>query len=143
MKAALRCRSGIASRRGTCDHASEMLAEYLLACGFGDWACAVRSPAHGQGHTWLERGDWIVDITADQFSGRASYGRVGPAIVMRDRTWHERHFPHSRRQKRLGVDVMFGAVLDRARADYTILSSRTNSLRERWPATQDPSACQP
>ncbi len=71
---------------GACGDATMLLGAYLVDSGIsgfeyvnsqrpygGDWWC----------HSWLQRGDLVVDITADQFSDAP-----GPVIVDERSGWH-------------------------------------------------------
>lgn len=74
---------------GACGDASLLLGTYLEdQCGFGsfDYISGERG-SHDQGtwtsHAWLQRGDLVVDITADQFPDAPA-----PVIVAAPSLWH-------------------------------------------------------
>jgi len=72
--------------RGSCDAASEALGIHIreqlgYECVSAQGMCALGEEYST--HTWLEYGDLIIDITADQF-GQA------PVIVTRSSPWHAR-----------------------------------------------------
>ncbi|MFY0312911.1 hypothetical protein ACFMBG_23940 [Leisingera sp. D0M16] len=69
---------------GSCGAASEILAEYLHASGFGVFAYVVGRDGV-RSHAWLEQGRVIVDVTAGQFEGAPE-----PIIISTDQSWHER-----------------------------------------------------
>lgn len=62
--------------RGSCGITSEMLGQYLLDCGLGDWGyvTGLRHEPFGS-HAWIEQSGLFVDITGDQFAGT-------PAVVV-------------------------------------------------------------
>ncbi|MFL6255315.1 MAG: hypothetical protein ACJ74T_09840 [Pyrinomonadaceae bacterium] len=72
---------------GACGDASLLLAEYLHECGLGpfDYVCGEKCDGNDdfQSHAWLQKGDVIVDITADQFEGAP-----GSVIVTRSLDFH-------------------------------------------------------
>src|SRR4051794_18534083 len=55
--------------RGACGESSGLLGEFLRERGFGEWTYrwSVRYEPDHQSHAWIEQGDVVVDITADQF----------------------------------------------------------------------------
>jgi len=68
--------------RGSCGEASLFLAKYLEEnnCGCFNYILGDRE---GRSHAWLEQGDVIVDITADQFDDNDQ-----PVIVTVNHNWH-------------------------------------------------------
>lgn len=79
--------------RGSCGDVSILLAAYLADHGAGDfdYVCAERGVHVEDGseddwttHAWVQRGDLIVDITADQFAEMVEV----PVIVSTDSAWH-------------------------------------------------------
>jgi len=54
---------------GACMDASILLGVYLQETGFGQFSYTQSENAEGKTHSWLENDTFIVDITADQFSG--------------------------------------------------------------------------
>lgn len=71
--------------RGSCGDACELLGQYLIDSGFGDWRfCAGIRDRSFLSHAWLERDGLILDITADQFTEIDE-----PVLLTRDRTWHD------------------------------------------------------
>ena len=74
---------------GACGDTSELLADFLRSSGLGDpLFVSGRNGDHTSTHAWLELGDLIVDITADQFEDIED--RI---IVTTDRNWYEARFP--------------------------------------------------
>jgi hypothetical protein len=74
--------------RGSCGDATLLLAKYLQNSGLGffDYICGEVYEDGGrkfQSHAWLQRGNIIVDITADQFNEIEA-----PVLVTRDHSWH-------------------------------------------------------
>ena len=69
----------------TCGHCSILLGLYLqeIGCLEVQYVCGEREFGRRKSHAWLEIGNVIVDITADQFPERAE-----PVVVTQDRTWH-------------------------------------------------------
>jgi hypothetical protein len=75
--------------RGACGDAALLLARYLRDEGFGEfvYVLGLRSDTVGEGccsHAWLQQGDVVVDITADQFPEVAD-----SVVVMTDRQWYD------------------------------------------------------
>lgn len=68
---------------GSCGDTCLVLAEVLRRRGQIGFQY-VEGKRNGLGHAWLERGDLIVDITADQFPEQAE----NPVIVSRSSQWH-------------------------------------------------------
>lgn len=71
---------------GSCGVASLLLGSYLHDEGFGRFAYVIGEHQDASGwhsHVWMQQGDVVVDITADQFSDKDE--RV---IVTRDSAWH-------------------------------------------------------
>ncbi len=92
-------RSDVAFRafpRGACGDASLLLSEFLRQHGFDniDYVCGWDHsvPEHPRSHAWLEVGEIIVDITADQFDDLAA----PPVLVTTGRKLHSR-FPVEQR----------------------------------------------
>lgn len=82
--------------RGCCMDASELLAAYLKDKCLGTFALVTGLRHDGdqlQSHAWLEKGNLIIDVTADQF---AFYEEQ--SLVTKDRTWYEQ-FSAQRRTK--------------------------------------------
>jgi hypothetical protein len=75
--------------RGSCSDTCLVLGTYLEdTCHLGAFECVSGergSPADNTwtSHAWLQQGDWLVDITADQFSDAPD--RV---VVTRSLGWH-------------------------------------------------------
>ncbi|MDD2422382.1 MAG: hypothetical protein PHU78_09640 [Heliobacteriaceae bacterium] len=67
-----------------CSDASLLLARYLADWGYGpaDYVCGVWGDEAA--HAWLQLGDIIIDITADQF-----HPLLKPVIVTRRSPWHQ------------------------------------------------------
>jgi hypothetical protein len=74
-----------------CNHASMLLAMYFYDCGINMdgfvWGGAKLSKAPVVEHIWLEKGELVIDITADQFNGSRASG-LRPVIVSRTSAWH-------------------------------------------------------
>lgn len=74
---------------GSCGDVSELLGTYLRERNFGDfdyvWAQKYRTGDGGgyMSHAWLQQGDLIIDITADQFPEMSE-----PVIVGVETAWH-------------------------------------------------------
>jgi hypothetical protein len=73
---------------GACGDAALLLTKHLQLVGIWPliYVCgqmAIRRRT--QYHAWLEYGELIIDITADQFEGISD-----PVIVTTDRAWHGR-----------------------------------------------------
>lgn len=73
---------------GACGDASLVLAECLLRLGLGEFSYVVRFRSgrdnHSRlSHAWLERGELVVDITADQFLDAPS-----AVVVAIGSEWH-------------------------------------------------------
>jgi hypothetical protein len=77
--------------RGACRLTSLALAAHLQRSGLGDWQLhsGVRMEASGAAPTnaWLERGPFLLDITADQFDSLPL--RLGRVFLGADRRWHD------------------------------------------------------
>jgi len=82
---------------GACGDASLLLARYLHEAGMGDWEY-VNGWKDGRAHAWLQQGDLIVDITADQFVESKR-----PVIVTENNEWHGQF----QVQRRRPVDYRF------------------------------------
>ncbi len=67
---------------GACGDTSLLIGSYLIDLGYSNIEYVVGLNGE-QSHAWLECGDIIIDITADQFGSH-----INPIIVTRDRTWH-------------------------------------------------------
>ena len=68
-----------------CHHATKLLAAHLWQSGWTGLKVATgrrNGDAHSE-HVWLQAGDVIVDITADQFDEG-----LGPVVVARCSEWH-------------------------------------------------------
>lgn len=73
---------------GACGDAALLLAKHLQLAGIWPLIYVCGEMAMGrrnQSHAWLEYGDLIIDITADQFEDISD-----PVIVTTDRAWHGR-----------------------------------------------------
>jgi hypothetical protein len=67
---------------GACGDASLLLAKYFEHHEHGQFDY-VLGQRNGHSHAWLQQGDLIADITADQFEDQDR-----PVIVTRDHGWH-------------------------------------------------------
>jgi len=66
--------------RGCCNDSAFLLGTYLDHNGFGEFeAVGACSSTEGNGttHSWLEKGDLVIDITRSQFSGNISNVYIG------------------------------------------------------------------
>lgn len=73
--------------RGACGDTSLLLGQVLHDAGISgfEYICGNRYGAErSSSHAWLSDGEWIVDITADQFPDVAEQ-----VIVSRDSLWHK------------------------------------------------------
>lgn len=73
---------------GSCGDASLLLSVYFAENGISDvFYVSGELSANGERetHAWLECGDYIIDITADQYPEIQS-----PVIVTSDHTWYHR-----------------------------------------------------
>lgn len=72
---------------GACGDTTDLLGYYLKSQGFGtfDYVSSEGWDDDGEwySHAWLRQGSVIVDITADQFPGKA------PVIVTDASPWHD------------------------------------------------------
>lgn len=76
---------------GSCGDACLLLGRYLRDSGLGDFDYVLgEAGAHDDdtwhSHAWLQQGDLIVDITADQFAD-FDY----PVVVTTDSQWHRKY----------------------------------------------------
>ena len=67
---------------GSCGDASLLLAKYFENKGYGQFDYILGN-RDGYSHAWLQQGNLIVDIAADQFKDQDR-----PIIVSCDHTWH-------------------------------------------------------
>lgn len=94
---------------GDCGVAADLLGEYLQSRGHGPFMYVLGSLAgappgkEAQSHAWLRQGDWIIDITADQFPGCDE--RV---IVSRSSIFHEGFAVEDPGESMAGLDNRFG-----------------------------------
>lgn len=98
--------------RGACGVACDLLAEYLWRHDHGPWRYrwGVAKAPRGS-HAWLEQGDVIVDITADQFEEITA-----PVLITTNPAWHLQFRPGpSKRLASLAERDLDGSML---RADY-------------------------
>ena len=68
--------------RGSCGDASLLLAKFLEESGFGLFNYFL-GEQNENSHAWLENGDVVVDITADQFPDMPD-----SVVVARNSKWH-------------------------------------------------------
>ena len=68
---------------GACGDTCLLLGTYLHELGYGrvDYVFGQKGR---QSHAWLEMGDIIIDITADQFEKD-----IDPVLITRDKRWHK------------------------------------------------------
>ena len=110
--------------RGACGDTSELLGQYLLDSGLGEWTYRF-GWFSGHSHAWLERDGVVVDITADQFAEG-----LPPVIVTLDHSWHARFDRMGSHVA--GLDYYVGAdcgVAAKIAADYRTLKARADSAR--------------
>ena len=74
--------------RGACGHATLLLGTFLSDRGFGqfNYVCGERGykqDGDWTSHAWLQKGNLVVDITADQFDGD-----IDKVIVAENSDWH-------------------------------------------------------
>jgi hypothetical protein len=107
--------------RGACGDTCELLGQYLCDLGLGAWTYVCGLSANSdRTHAWLERGGWILDITADQFDGVET-----PVVVVRDSAWH-RGWTRVAGSHDAGLDWWDGPARDAAGRDYRRLRERTH-----------------
>ncbi|MCP4124426.1 MAG: hypothetical protein GY751_22005 [Bacteroidetes bacterium] len=75
--------------RGSCGEAAPMLGTYLIEQGLGEFQYMLGDYGSIEGgnwssHAWLQSGNLIVDITADQFPDIDK-----KVIVQEDHEWHK------------------------------------------------------
>lgn len=68
--------------KGSCGDATLLLAKFLEESGYGEFNY-ILGKRNGSSHAWLEQGDVVVDITADQFTDMPH-----PAFVECGSKWH-------------------------------------------------------
>ncbi|WP_339508330.1 hypothetical protein [Pseudomonas sp. RL_35y_Pfl2_P42] len=109
-KVALACRVGLISLvdakgstfngfpSGACGVASDILGRVVWETlqYEGEYVCGTRHPKlkHGATHAWFEVGDFIIDITYDQFQATGLFGWV----FDRNDGWHAQFRSQERRQ---------------------------------------------
>lgn len=76
---------------GSCGDATLLLGKYLQKKGFGDFDYILgESGTHSDdtwhSHAWLQKGELIIDITADQFADFEQ-----PVIVTINSPWHKKY----------------------------------------------------
>lgn len=69
--------------KGRCADASQLLAKYLSSKGIETKYIEQGHSENIRSHAWLEKDEYIIDITIDQFEGFSD-----TMIVMNDRSWH-------------------------------------------------------
>ena len=69
---------------GACGNTCSFLAQWLFFKGVSD-VRYIYGQRDGRSHAWLEVGDYIVDITSDQFSDG-----VGPVYINTSREFHNK-----------------------------------------------------
>ncbi|MGO7542217.1 hypothetical protein ACC680_26955 [Rhizobium ruizarguesonis] len=74
---------------GACEDASLLLARFLGENGFGEFR-HMAGKRGDRSHVWLQQGNVILDITADQFSDFPH----GPVYVGTDGDWYEAFAGH-------------------------------------------------
>lgn len=108
--------------RGSCGDASQLLGRYLSDEGHGEWMYTMGLGPEPRGtHAWVQRGDIIIDITADQFD------EIDEAVVVtRDWSWHAQ-FGAGKGSRVAGTGFLGpnSAVLD---LDYATVVERIENL---------------
>lgn len=76
---------------GCCGDACDLLAQYLLENGINSKYVCGTYYEDQQSHAWLEIGDIIADITADQFKGDKNYPQeyITPCYVGKKNRFYE------------------------------------------------------
>jgi hypothetical protein len=114
--------------RGSCGDASELLGQYLQDSGLGTWDYRLGfEPESMNSHAWVEQGQVLADITADQFPDVSD-----PVVVTADRSWHDARFPSSPSSKIASLDWFHENRADAA-ADYDTLKRRADEIRSSSP----------
>jgi hypothetical protein len=75
---------------GACGDASLLLAKYFNDNNCGDFYY-VLGYWENKSHAWLQKGDIIIDITANQFNDQNA-----SVIFMKDNKWHSKHTVESK-----------------------------------------------
>ncbi|MET7372535.1 hypothetical protein [Micromonospora arida] len=79
---------------GSCGDVCELLGQFLIDSGFGEWRyCSGQRDDSFFTHAWLERDGLILDITADQFPDIDQ-----PVLLTRGRAWHNQFSLHECRR---------------------------------------------
>lgn len=95
----LRLGSLAAFPRGSCGDVCELLGQYLIDSGLGEWRFCVGFRDRPSGtHAWLEQAGLILNTTADQFIEIDA-----PVILTRDRAWHDQ-FSHIERHRTANLE---------------------------------------
>lgn len=106
---------------GCCGVSSELLATFLWEEGQGVFAYVSGWTINlDQSHAWLEKEDWIVDVTRDQF-------QADLAFVSQD-TSLSNAFPERRKRRPDGNFRLLNAVDDLEQA-YAVLRHRSRESR--------------
>jgi hypothetical protein len=82
---------------GLCHHCSKMLFDFLMAegvpCGFIEGV--FHSDEDAWRHYWIEVGDYIIDVTADQFNRYLPEETPMPPILICVKSSAPHHYPRS------------------------------------------------
>lgn len=109
--------------KGACGAASELLGQYLIDSGLGDWRYCMGFQCDSlASHAWLEKDDLTVDITADQFPDVAE-----PVVVTITSAWHRANFIMSGGGHVASLDWYKSCdMFTEVAADYRILKRRAD-----------------
>lgn len=107
--------------RGVCGDSAQMLGQYLQDRGLGVWNYRSGIDSNGPTHAWVEKGGWIIDITAPQFEDVDD-----PVVVTDDNVWYKRFarmasYPYAD----LSAD---GPAMPALRRDYELLAVDADNL---------------
>ena len=102
---------------GSCGDASLLLAAYLRDEGLGDFELIAARGTNGD-HAWLQQGEVVIDITADQFTG------FDFAVYVGNDEWH-RQFGEIRTSEPADYHRYDAATASILHWDYMRLKGRT------------------
>ncbi len=107
--------------RGCCNDSAYLLGTYLDSMGFGKFeAIGASSSIEGDSttHSWLERGDLVIDITRSQFGDNISNVYIG-----RSPEWYsdwvvEQRFSAQIFNERLGLGNIYNEIISNIKWVY-------------------------
>ncbi|WCL50819.1 hypothetical protein [Leptospira sp. GIMC2001] len=109
--------------RGSCGYATILLGTYLLENNLGQFFYTLgdyhSSNNEWSSHAWLQQGELIVDITADQFEEIEQ-----KVIVTKDSTWHQNL--KGKRQELADLNIYKGYAFNVLVNDYNLILDRMN-----------------